>query len=60
MSQFSYTFESRYSLDSYEDVIDTYDWLSHCFEYTFLDIDTLKLSSSFSFSANQIGFCVSD
>ncbi|MDD2190437.1 MAG: hypothetical protein PHV71_08165 [Eubacteriales bacterium] len=56
MSKFSYTFESRYSLDTYEDVINTYYWLSQCFKYAFLDIDTLKLSSSFSFSANQIDY----
>ena len=56
MSKFSYTFESHYSLDTYEDVVNTYEWFSHCFEYVFSDINNLKLSSSFSFSANQIDY----
>lgn len=56
MSKFKITFESRYSLDSYEDVIDTYEWLSHCLKYAFLGIEALELSSSFSFSANQIDY----
>ncbi len=56
MSKFSYTFESRYLLDTYEDVINTYEWLSRCFEYVFGDIEALKISSSFSFSANQIDY----
>ena len=56
MPKFNYTFLSYYPLDTYEDVINTYEWLSHCFEYVFLDISDLKLSSSFSFTANQINY----
>lgn len=54
MSKISYIFVSRYSLNTYEDVFNTYEWIMRCFESVFFDINDLKLSSSFSFTANQI------
>jgi len=56
MATISCSFESKYSMDSYEDMIKTYSWLKNCLEYVFLDVENLKISESFSFRAGKIEF----
>jgi hypothetical protein len=56
MAEFSYTFKSKYSFDTYDDVIKTYAWLKECFEYVFSYISNLKISESFDFSAQKIEY----
>jgi hypothetical protein len=56
MSKFKYTFISNYSFDTYDDVINTYEWLKRCLEYVFIDTNNLEFYSTFAFSANRIEY----
>mgnify|MGYP003587314755 CR=1 FL=1 len=54
MASLQFSFKSRYSLKNYKDVIDTYEWLVSCLKYALSDYTDLKITSSFSFSCDNL------
>jgi hypothetical protein len=56
MANIRYTFESKYQLETYDDVIRIYIWLRKCFEYVFVNVTDLEIAESFEFSAKNIHY----
>lgn len=54
MASLQYSYDSRYALKNYKDVVDTYEWLSSCLKYAFSNYNDLEITSSFSFSSDNL------